>query len=150
MQIETVETTESQAAYGRLIAIAMTQSHTSARDLEKLTGVSRKRIASIIRDGDATRKEQHSIFRSLQIDPLRAHLAIDQLRDPAAYFGALAETVANFTKHFTTQLEKQCETRESGFEPIRRNLLIGLVNEVTDRVIKHQDLSNQTPAKFFA
>lgn len=148
MEIEASETTGIHAAYGELIAIAMSQTKISARHLERLSGVSRQRIASIIRDGDATRKEQHSIFTALTIDPLRAHLAIDQLRDPTAYFGAVAETVANFTQQFATQLEKECELRESEFVPIRQNLLIGLVNEVTGRMIKHQDLCNERTALF--
>lgn len=138
----------NQAAYGELIAIAMRETHTSARNLEKMTGISRQRIASIMRNGDATRTEQQHIFAALDLDPLRACLAIDQLHDPAAYFGAVAETVANFTQQFTTQLEEQSEAREGNFEPIRRNLLTGLVNEVTDRVMKHQDLYTQRATQF--
>jgi hypothetical protein len=148
MKIETARATGSQAAYGELIAIAMRETQTSARHLEKTSGVSRLRIASIIRNGDATRTEQHSIFTALGIDSLRAYLAIDQLCDPSAYFGAIAETVANFAQQFTTQLEKQCESREGLFKPIRRNLLIGLVKEVTNCIIKHQDLSDLRSEQF--
>jgi transcriptional regulator with XRE-family HTH domain len=148
MKIETVAATDSQSAYGKLIAIAMKQTQTSQRQLEKSSGVSRQRIAAIIRNGDVTPKEQDSIFTALSIDSLQAHIAVVQLRDPSAYFGAIAETIANFTHQLTTQLGKECEARQREFVSIRRNLLVGLVNDVTDRVIKHQDLSTNTRSQF--
>lgn len=148
MDSETVEAADNQKAYGKLINIAMEQLGISQRQLGKLSGLSRQRISLIIRNGDASYKERHSIFTALKIDPLRAHLAIERLNDPAAYFGAVAETVANFTQQFTTQLEKVSEIRGTEFEPIRRNLLTALVSEVTDRVIKHQELCDQRAGEF--
>ena len=128
-----------RGSYNVLIALAMKERKVSFRQLGKTTGLCRMRLAKVVKDGEGTRREEDALFEALLIDPLRALLAI-AIGDPEAYFGPVLETVANFTTQFAIQLGEQSEAREASFVPIRLQLITPLVNDVTARVMRHQDM----------
>ena len=141
------EEIQAGLAYGRLVELAIAKAHTSYRLLEKSTGISRKRIAQIVKGGDATHREERAINRALDINPVKVAIAMNH-GDPEEYFTAELELVACFAIHMASQVLEQSQASEATFEPIRPHLIAPLAHDLTKRVIRHQEARSLRQAEF--
>lgn len=106
-------------------------------------GVIRKCTARAFDDrlanGEISTKEFGVLFDYLDIDPLRATLALTCLDTPEGYFDPTCETIAQLAAETVTTLHEQLSCCQGDFEPIRRSLCRSLAERVTQMIVQHHN-----------
>jgi len=90
-------------------------------------------------NGTLLMDETMQCLRALNIDPIRAFVAVYQLENPDAYFDPVNETAAIMQLELTRALN-ECNAAASGdFEPIKQGLARSLAGDLAKRVAAHQE-----------
>jgi len=141
-QLETCDSTPfiTQADYARLIRSVMRKRGVSVTRLYEL-GVIRKCTArgfdDRIKSGDITTGEFTALLLHLEIEPLRATLALSCLDDPDSYFDPTCRTVSELAIETVVMLHEQIAACEGDFEPIRKSLCQALAQRLSGMIVDH-------------
>lgn len=111
----------------------------SVRELERLKVTkTRHSFFKRLESGRLTGDELAGLFSLLEIDHLRAWVAIMCMNDPEQYFEALSETASSLMQFISTALIDKASTLQGSFDPIRPSLCSTLANRTVDEIIQHQ------------
>jgi transcriptional regulator with XRE-family HTH domain len=139
-KIDTCDPRRRTAAYVKLMVSVWEQRGISFREMERITGITRKRLAAIHYGAPTTTPEAEALFDALEINRLQAFLAADQFGDPDEYFTPVAQIVATFGGEFAFALRKAVAESGIELELVGRSLLASLAQNVADRIIRHQEM----------
>lgn len=133
------------AGYPALIRMALAMRKTSTRALQR-EGIINDRTRRVFFDkldrGQLTVSEVSGIARYLQIDPMRALIAVTYMNDSAAYFNPCCETVATMTEELTSALQERLAAAKGDFTAIHRNLCKVQASKLAKDIADHSDRAN--------
>jgi hypothetical protein len=133
------------AGYAALIRMALSMRKTSTRALQR-AGIINDRTRRVFFDkldrGQLTISELREITRYLQIDPMRALIAVAYMNDSAAYFNSCCETVATMAEELTTALQERLAAAQGDFTAIHRNLCKVQASKLAKDIADHSDRAN--------
>lgn len=139
---QTCEPDRAKQDYAGLVRAVMDKRGVSVRRLHEL-GIIRKCTARAfderLSSGDISNGEFEALFEHLQIDPLRATLALSCLDDPEAYFDPTCRTVAELARYTVETLHEQVASCEGDFEPVRRSLCQSLAKRMSGMIVEHHN-----------
>jgi transcriptional regulator with XRE-family HTH domain len=138
--IDTRDPRRRTAAYLTLMVSIWQQRGVSFREMERITGITRKRLAAIHHGAPTTTPEAEALFDALEINRLQAFLAADQFGDPEEYFTPVAQIVAMFGGEFAFALREAVAESGIELELVGKSLLASLARNVADRILRHQEM----------
>lgn len=127
------------AGYRQIIQRFISEHKLSLNHLYKIGAIrNRKTFEKKLEAGDLTSCELDRLFTVLQLDPVRAHVAIITMADPDAYFDTTCETALRIATALTLNLREQAAACEGDFEPIRENLCNAIAVRACNLVMEQQ------------
>lgn len=126
--------------YGTLIRAVMRVSGVSAKKLYQNKVIRRctfREFDKRLVEGLITTAELNSIFTYLDIDPVRATLALFILNSPDAYFDPGCETASQLASETVVALLEQLAACDGDFEPIKRGLCKSLAERTSGMIVEH-------------
>lgn len=101
----------------------------------------RKTLKSRLDRNAFTQAEIVQILKVLEVDQLRAILAVTVFQDVCTVFDPVNETVARFLKNFATALCEQTAASPRNFIELRECLCENLAQRAAKMVMKHQHMA---------
>lgn len=129
------------SGFGLIIQHTMQTSNISLRHLAKERVIPqrwRRNFFQRVDDGNISMINLRRLCDHLNIDMIRATIAVDILHKPMAYFDNACEASANYIKELGRALDEQANALDGDFYPIKRNLCRGHVARITNEIQAHQ------------
>lgn len=129
-----------QFDYAALIRAVMRERRISANRLLKdnvIRKCSSRALDQRLSRGQITAAKLDALFGYLDIDPVRATLALFCLRDREAYFEPSCETASHLATDTVISLTEQIAGCEGNFEPITRSLCRELAQRTSGMILEH-------------
>lgn len=138
--IESAGVNDPQLDYGTLIRAVMKARGISAKKLYQENVIRRCTFREFDRrlvEGQITTAELNCIFAYLNIDPVRATLALFILHSPDAYFDPSCETASQLASETVVVLSEQLAACGGDFEPIKKGLCRSLAQRTSGMIVEH-------------
>ncbi|GGD82230.1 hypothetical protein [Croceicoccus mobilis] len=133
-----IKASERQAAYASLIVHVMNDKGVTKAELFRqgvIRKCTRQDFTNRLFAGDISAAELHSILEYLEIDPIRADLAISCFADPQGYHDDSCKVVSRFTKETVLNLKAAIAACDGDFEPLRDELCVALARKTSRQII---------------
>jgi len=138
--------------YAALIRAVMAKRGVSVTRLYE-EGVIRKCTARAfdgrLASGEISAKEFSDLFAYLDINPLRATLALTCLENAEGYFDPTCKTIAELAVEAVVTLHEEIAACEGDFEPIRLSLCKALAQRVSGMIVDHHKRIEEARAAVF-
>jgi hypothetical protein len=134
--------------YATLIRTALTKRNISNRALHR-AGVINERTRRLFDDkldsGDLTMSEMSEITRFLNINPMRALIAVAYLNDPDAYFDPCCEVLTAYNEQLVTAMTERAAALSGDFTVIHRTLhhCPAHVERISGEIVEQQERTRQ-------
>lgn len=112
------------------------------RELQRLGVISERTRRSFddkLLSGRISIIELNRLCEHLEIDMVRAMVAVLLLRNPMAYFETVCEVVAAYAEESSLAMHEQISAVSGDFGPIRRNLVQAHATKLTRDILDHQE-----------
>ena len=108
----------------------------SKRELERRSGIDRRRLGKILSTGDITLRERERLFDVLDVSRVRAFIAVDTFERPELYGSAMVSALAHLTLTLAQDLDIQIASTTGVFTPLKNSLLEPLARELAGKVME--------------
>jgi hypothetical protein len=112
------------------------------RELQRvgvITERTRRSFDDKLMSGRISISELKRLCEHLEIDMVRAMVAVLLLRNPMAYFETVCEVVAAYAEESSIAMHEQISAVSGDFGPIRRNLVQAHATKLTRDILDHQE-----------
>ena len=130
----------AQLDYSTLVRVVMKARNISANRLLKdrvIRKCTSRGFSERLGRGQITTAELNALFAYLEIDPVRATLALFCLQDPNAYFDPSCETASSLASETVIALTEQLAACDGIFQPIRQTLCRALAQRTSGMIVEH-------------
>lgn len=138
--IETAGGNAPPPNYGTLIRAVMKANGISVSKLRQDNVIRKctwRQFDMRLTEGQITTAELNSIFAYLDIDPVRATLALFILHNADAYFDPSCETASQLASETVVVLSEQLAACGGDFEPIKKGLCRSLAQRTSGMIVEH-------------
>ena len=134
------EASEPQFDYAALIRAVMKERRIPAKKLFQDNIIRKctwREFDKRLSTGQITTAELNALVAYLDIDPVRATLALFCLHNAEAYFEATCETASHLASETVIVLSEQIAACDGDFEPIKQTLCRSLAQRTSGMIVEH-------------